>query len=273
MKILILVSLVLLIPQFPLSAQSELELSAGYRNADFYDMVYSPNIYAGSGFAAHLGYSLGTDLIVHSIKIDAYLAFVQPVNINVESDFPVIWNGEKVPRSDAGSGYFNSDGFGVALSYSPEFRVFSIQNVFELRVGPELAAHVDLVGTETYCLDYSLGLLVSAEYNFLQNHALGASLSVPLLSLVNRPAYALFDDQIMITWENNLIAEFFHIDKVTTIFSGEFISAGLTLTYVYSFSENWSAVLRYQGYFQYCAFPKILLRLDHNIMAGASLRF
>ena len=252
--------------------QTAIDFSFGYERSGDYDMIYSPNVYVGNGASARLGFSFGTAFVRHTIGLSFGYGSEQPNGSDVPPDFTYLQNGIPTPL-DAMTSYFHSNGLGFVLSYSLQFRLSREDAPFRPFLGPELSVHGSMIGMDTYCLDYSLGLSLSCEYRLPANGTLRFDLAVPLVSLVNRPAYSLFDNQIMINWESNLIKEFVHFDKVASPFLGDFFSADLSLRYEYPLSQRWGVGIEYRGYFAYCAFPAVMLRLDHAVQALIELSF
>lgn len=118
----------------------------------------------------------------------------------------------------------------------------------------------------SYLNAQSLDLKLRGEYQFVENHFIHASMSVPVFCLLSVPAYSGFD-------------EVFDESQLKAILGGSFtalnryLAGNFELNYDYSISSKWTATLGYALRYQKVRDERTFINYENRFQAGISYKF
>ncbi len=243
---------------------NSLGIAAGYYRAGLLDKTLSPLLFTGNGLTFSAEYVRQTTKSLNRIELQfVYLPFY-PDDHSIQNEFNYISYNETETYQAYPWGSINA-----IISYEYLRKISFNSPKMSLFIGGISDNFIQVIYPRTWIISYSIGPKGTFQYSINEKHNIATSLQFPMISMVERPPYA--------TWNNDIMYN--PSPVISRLYSGKimlpnhFFYTKLTVVYQYAISEKWSLSASYKYSYFRCKKTREYTSIINTLNIGIHYKF
>lgn len=234
--------------------QNSITISTGLNQGYFKDLNFSPLNYSISGANYGITYSRRNN---KSIFLTSLVFNNNTINTMQQTVFPE-------------ANYLQGK---VKIAYLR--KVNKISNKIDFFLGGHYQSNINYIDWQeestSFLVAHSLGISFYGEFHFNNKHAINSSISLPLFTLMVRPPYSSFDEELDENLDNGKPLRLITNGYFTSV--NNYVSPSFSIQYEYNLTKRFSISGEYQMNYQNQSKNDRFITYQNQIRIGLSHKF
>jgi hypothetical protein len=242
--------------------KNSIGISFGWYRAGLLDKSFSPLLFIGNGLDISTNYTWQTTKSLNKIELQFINLPFYPQDHSIKNEFNYTSHNEAETYKA-----YPWKAITGNLSYEHLRKLNMDRSGMDLFIGGIINNYIQIIYPQTWILSYSLGPKGRLQYSINAKHSVSASWQFPLISMVNRPPYATWNNDVMY---GSIISHFY---SGKPMFLNNLFYSKLTIEYTYAFSEKFNFSAVYNNTYYKCRINRDYTSLINALNVGLSYKF